>query len=352
MKNIVFLVNDIHFNGGGERVVANMCNYFAKTGDNVTIVSMGHKKNINTFPIADEVEIVYLNVDNSKFKAKYLVYKNLVSFISKNKTAIYFGIGTYANVLLGFAQQKMKNLKTIGCEHNSFYSVSTIWKILRKLTYKKLSHCVVLTNTDLKPMSNLNQNSHVIPNSINSFGTQSSLTTHKFIAVGRLSDQKNFPELLDIFRKFHSQNDTWTLDIYGEGEQHNLLSSIIDQYNLNKCVFIHPFTLDIKNAYLSSSCLLMTSKYEGLPMALIEAQDCGLPIISYDCDTGPRDIIENGTNGFLITMGDKSNFIHAMNLISQSMELRHRLGDSAKQSSKKFYPAAIFSKWNEILNSL
>lgn len=353
MKKIL-LVNDIHFNGGGERVACNIASHYAEKEENVIILSFAKKKDTSIFPIHPKVKIEYLNVSLTKVKAKFIILMRLYAYISKNLDGVYFGIGTYANVLLGLIKYKIKNIKAIGCEHNSFDITPFYWNLLRKLTYHRLNTCVVLTFTDLKAMKRLNENSTVIPNSFISLKAKAKLENTKFLAIGRLSDQKNFSELIDIYAKYKqlaNADDPWHLDIYGQGELESNLRKKIIKLGLEKYINIRPFCFDVTKVYTEASCLLMTSKYEGLPMVLIEAQDCGLPIISYDCNTGPRDVI-SPDNGFLIPVGDKEAFVKAMLSVSKSYNMRKKMGQSASISSLRFSPDVIYPKWDCLIKNI
>lgn len=348
---IIFLVNDIHFNGGGERVTVNMANWFITRGYKVIILSMAKPSSIETFPMNDGIRKEYLNVTNSKLLSKWIVYRRLKIFLKTCPTnTLIYGIGTYANVLLGFL--KRKDIYVIGCEHNAFDSVSSIWKLCRKITYKKLDACVVLTSSDISKMKKLNSNSYVIPNSTPHVESVCALSEKKVIAIGRLSYQKAFDEMIKIFKIFSLENDDWNLEIFGEGEDKSELENLILISGLKDRIKIRNFSSDIKNIYLNASGLLLTSRYEGLPMVLLEAQSFGLPIISYDCETGPRDVIIDGRNGFLIEMNNKQAFVNALSLITQNNTLRKTMGINAKKDSMRFCEDNIFQKWIDLICSL
>lgn len=350
-SQIIFLVNDIHFNGGGERVTANMANWFVVKGYDVTILSMSCRLENKTFPINKNVKISYLNVVNSRLISKFIVGYRLWKFIKKMPPdTLFFGIGTYANTLLGLF--KSSQFYAIGCEHNAFNSVSLIWKILRKLTYFKLNSCTVLTSSDINYIKKLNSKSCVIPNSTPFVKETSSLLENKFIAIGRLSHQKSFDKMIRIFKEFSLNFNEWKLEIYGDGDEKSKLENLITNLNLKDKVSLNKFSDNIRDVYLNASALLLTSIYEGLPMVLLEAQSYGLPIISYDCDTGPRDVVINGKNGFLIDMDNTSEFIHAMSIIATNINLRKQLGQNAKLDSIRFSEDVIYDQWIKLINSI
>lgn len=348
---IIFLVNDIHFNGGGERVTVNMSNWFVANGYKVIILSMSPRSPNKTFLLKKDVEIKYLGVNNSRYLSKIKTSKRLSNYLKTcQENSLIFGIGTYANVLLGLV--KPKKIFTIACEHNAFNSVSKFWKICRSFTYKNHNACVVLTSSDIVDMKKLNNNSFVIPNSTPSVKISANLMNKKFIAIGRLSYQKAFDKMINIFEKFSQFNKDWCLEIYGEGSEKEHLKNLINKLKLDNRIKIYNFSNEISNIYLNASVLLLTSRYEGLPMVLLEAQSYGLPMICFDCDTGPRDVVINERNGYLIEENNNDLFVKAMLQLSNNETLRKQMGINSKEDSYRFTEDTIFQKWNNLIQSL
>ncbi len=346
----MLLVNDIHFKGGGERVASYFASWYAQCGDSVYILSMDTPKASKLFPLHKNVKVDYLNVPNNKYISKYKVYVELKKYMQNHTFDYVLGIGTYANVLLGMLDIHL--CKTIGCEHNSFDSVSWLWNLLRKKFYPKLNATVVLTNTDKDKMSTLNPKTFVIPNSVPLSIMHSPLKEKKILAVGKLYYQKGFDLMLSVFRKYTQYNSDWNLYIIGDGPDRKALLKIIDNLNLNNRVFILPTSDNISQEYLSASIYLMTSRYEGLPMVLLEAQAFGLPLVSYDCDTGPRDVIVDEYNGFLIPWGDEDETVAKLIELSGNEELRMQMGFNSLQNASNFTPENIFPLWDKLFSSI
>lgn len=171
------------------------------------------------------------------------------------------------------------------------------------------------------------------------------------LAVGRLTEQKGFDRLLKIWSKLPSHLGDWGLIIVGDGEDGDRLRTLIRDYNL-KNVHLIATTSTIEYYYQEASLYLMTSRWEGLPMVLIEAQSYGLPIISYDCLTGPRDIVCNGSNGYLIADGQEDEFITRLVQMMEDSILRNVLSNKAKKDSARFDKAELIDTWIQLFKNV
>lgn len=168
------------------------------------------------------------------------------------------------------------------------------------------------------------------------------------VAIGRLTAQKGFDKLLDIWKKIEEKDSEWELYIIGSGEDREKLLNQKESLNLKRVIFVEN-TKNIKEYYEKASIYLMTSRFEGLPMTLIEAQSFGLPIISYDIKTGPKDIVNNGEDGYLIVDDNRDEFINRFLELSQNRKKIQEFSQRAYENSKRFKLDNIIKKWKEIL---
>ena len=211
---------------------------------------------------------------------------------------------------------------------------------------------VVLTHEDKGYWGEL-PNMIVIPNASTFSPTEtSSLNQKQAIAVGRYSHQKGFDDLIRAWSIVVKYNAEWKLNIYGEGEQRDLLEDLIKRYQLTQNVFLKSSVKDIGKEYLSSSLLVMTSRYEGLPMVLLEAQSYGLPIVSYACKCGPRDIITDGKDGFLVPEGDIEQFAKDVVKLIDNQSLIRDFGEEALKNTQKYKEDNIMEKWTNLFQKL
>lgn len=124
-----------------------------------------------------------------------------------------------------------------------------------------------------------------------------------------------------------------------------------DDMGLKNVKFHNP-VINIKDKYLESSIMLLTSRSEGFGMVLIEAMECGLPCVSFDCPSGPADIIKNDEDGFLINLEDVNAMTDKISLLIENKELRKTMGEHAKKNVKRFSPDNIVRLWDELFKSL
>ena len=203
-------------------------------------------------------------------------------------------------------------------------------------------------------------------------GQVSRLAEKRMIAVGRLEDQKNFKDLVSAWSIVAERCPDWRLEIFGEGKLEHALRSQIARLGLTGSVILRGVVKDIASEYSNSSALLMTSLHEGFPLALVEASSFGLPLISYDCPTGPSEIIidagdggfgnvpaatldqaaGNTPNGYLVPVGDVRTLADRICRIASDDNLRLRLGAASKASSRRFTPETVISAWEHLFSSL
>ena len=350
-RTLLFVVFDIHLNAGGERVVANMANHFIGDGWLVDILSFGRMKSSKVYDLSDKVKIHYLNTSSNKILQKILAMIKTWLFMSKKKYSYVVAIGSYPSSILGFAGNR--NSICIGTEHLHYYHAPSIWNFIRRFAYPRLTALTVLTQHDYPILKELNPKTYVIPNALTFLpDVFSSCSQHKFLAVGRLSEVKQFDKLIRIFSEYIKSEQTWMLDIIGEGSLYSSLQKMIIDYRLENYVRIKPYSNQIEKEYLNSSILISTSRSEGLPMVMIEAQSYGLPIIAYNCKTGPSDIIIDGRNGFLIPLDDETMMVERMLELSGNDDLRKIMGENAKEDAQRFSPGCVYGKWDALFEEL
>jgi glycosyltransferase involved in cell wall biosynthesis len=353
--HLVFLVYDIHFGGGVERVAANMANHFVDEGYRITIISLSRRRPSNIFVIKEQVSVKYLNFhfeNGFNLPQKILSVFKVSSFLRqfKNQT-IVLGFGTFPSLILAM-MPKRENLKTIGCQHSSYAFAEHIWAFLRSISFHRLNALVSLTERDLPHLKKHNPNSFVIPNSTSFFNSEPSQLENKMLlAIGRMDFNKGYDLLLDVFEKLTLSNPDWRLRIIGEGPKKEQIISRIAASDLRERVEILPPTDQIADHFHQASIYIMTSRKEGLPMVLLEAQACGLPIVSFDCETGPSDIITDNENGYLIDCFDIDMMAQKISILCSDRDLRIKFGKNAIKNVQKFRPEVINSMWENLFQS-
>jgi len=224
-------------------------------------------------------------------------------------------------------------------------------KMMRYLS-RTFSKFVVLTNANKNEWPHKN-NLVAIPNPVSFYpDTSSSLHNNKVIVVGSHSFNKGYDMLLNAWKLIVKQNPDWELHIYGKLDRDTVFVKMANKLKLSASVFFHQPQQDIVSCYLDASLLVLSSRTEGFGMVLIEAMACGLPCISFDCPSGPGDIISHGEDGLLVPKGDREALAEALLLLMNNKALRHKMGKKAKENIKRFLPEPIVKQWDVLFKSL
>lgn len=369
---IVYCILGTFNSGGMERVLANKANYLAKLGHEITIITTDQQNRKPYFNLDESIKQIDLGINytgnnNSGLFKKLVDYpkkqsehkKLLKNLLFKIKPDITVSLFDHEVTLLPNIHDGSKKIVEIHFSRfkRMQYGRKGIWKIIDKIrsnndlkTVKKYDKFVVLTEEDKSYWGDLD-NIAVIPNA-NSFkiSEPSNLNSKNVIAVGRYDYQKRFEDLIDIWAIVHQEEPEWHLNIFGKGPEKDVLQKMIERLNLNDSVTLREPVRNIDEQYLNSSMIVMTSRYEGLPMALLEGQVAGLPLISYTCKCGPKDIISEGVNGFLLEEGDKSGFAKRVIELIRNENLRKEFGEKSFQLSNNFSEEKIMQKWLELFD--
>lgn len=363
------------FNSGGmERVIINKANYLSEHNYDIFLITTNQKGRKPFFEINPKIQSIDLGINyshegNLSFLKKSVLFaqkqkehkKKLKEQISKIQPDIIISTFGYESYFLHTIKDKSK--KVIEIHFSKFFRLqanrSGIWHWVDVLKsykeqriVKKYDRFIVLTNEDKQYWGNL-KNISVIPNFLPSLPKQKALLNNKkCIAVGRLDYQKGFDMLIDIWANVYKIHPEWELSIYGGGNLKNDLLNKIQEYNLQKTISIKSPTPEIFNAYNDSSILLFTSRFEGFGMVIIEAFSCGIPVISFECKCGPKDLIEDGKDGYLIKEGNLQEFTNRILYLIENVDIRKKMGQSAYQTSQKYTSDKIMEKWIKLFNDL
>ena len=357
---LCYFYTDITLKGGIERVMSLLVS--AQVPDkklDITVVSQYKTFEIPHYPFPEGVRYVYLNnfpYDGSpkSFHRLRLLFRNLgrvKQFFRKNDFDLISSQAFPNAFILFLAGVRMQ--KVISVEH-VYYGYYGKWmRKLRNWIYKKCAAVVVLTQNDKKSFEKDLSNVWVIPNPVLlSARKYSPLENGRVISVGRLEYQKGFDVLIRVFARIHEHFPDWILDIYGEGTLKEELQHQIDDLSLLGIVNLRGTTDRILSEMNKSSFFVMSSRFEGFGMVLVEAMSQGLPCVSFDCPNGPADIIENEQNGLLVPNQDEERLYDAMRLMMENRELRIRLGQEAYKNIEKFDIKKVVVGWKQLYDSL
>lgn len=224
------------------------------------------------------------------------------------------------------------------------------WWLLRSL--RRADVLVTLTEDDAAQWRLKLDRVEVIPNMVHvpAIMQHSPLTARKVVFAGRLVPQKQIDHLVAIWQRVHQRHPDWTLEVYGEGELQDWLTAETSRNNLG--IEVLPPTNQIFQVYASTSALVLTSLYEPFGLVLSEAMSCGLPVVAYDCPFGPRVIISDGENGFLVEAQQKELFADRLCQLIEDERLRLRMGQRAAESVQRFAAAHVMPQWEKLFQRL
>ena len=378
---IVYCTPALYMAGGVERVLTLKANYFAEHfGYDITIILTEGKDKPLFYPLSDRIKIVNLDVNfeelwTCSFVKKVFVYLSKQRIFKKRLTAELMRIRPDITVSLlrreiNFINDIKDGSKKIGelhvnrANYRNFEEgdanfiknlFAKFWMRSLVSHLKQLDKFIVLTEEDKASWTELS-NVEVIPDPLAfDVAEVSPLKAKRVIAVGRYVYQKGFDLLLQAWAKIEKQFPDWELAIYGMGDRspyENLAKQL--GVDMNRC-HLNGSTQNIRKEYLESSLFVFSSRFEGFGMVLIEAMACGLPVVSFDCPCGPKDIVSHDEDGLLVPSGDIEKLANAMSQLMDSYELRHQMAKNAIGNVRRFQIDEIADKWQllfeDVLNS-
>lgn len=371
---ILYYLPSLYTSGGLERIIVFKANYFANhlPDAQVVLVTSEQLNKPSFFPLSENVKHIDLNVcidypfDQPpllkllRFPFLYRKFKNkFLKILNQEKPDIVIStIRREINFLqlLNDGSIKVAELHvTKEFYHPNF--PKGIDGFLRKrkdnvrLKKLKLMDAVVFLTAQEKSFWPELSNVHVIPNPLVLQPTGRSTCQEKqVIAVGRYVPQKGFDLLVEAWHIVNASHPDWVLKIYGDGNAVELQDQI-DRLNLTESCKLKPSTTAIEEKYCDSSIFVLSSRYEGFGMVLVEAMACGLPAIAFDCPSGPSEIIQDGVDGFLVKNGNVEKLAERISTLIKDDLLRKEMGEKALVNSARFHMENIAEQWKYLFES-
>ena len=346
---IVYVIEKMSGIGGMERIFADKINWLCKRSDiELTLLLVWKDAHPIEFPIGKHVNIVKLEVPYVKGGIFYpLALYRYNQFIKKAKpdiTILCWIIGAF----LGAYGHHVG--KTIYESHLAATMMKHRW-LINKMQYH-VDTVVTLTTHDA---TNFNKASKVlvIPNfTLLDPALTPSYESKHCVALGRFVYQKDYPRMIAIWKKVSERHPDWILDIFGDGEDRPTIEKRIKEAQLDNKIVLHGNTQEVTKAYTSGSIYLMTSRMEGLPLVLIEAMTCGLPIVAFNCPYGPQEVIQHEKTGYLIPYDNDEAYIEALSGLINNANLRVQMGSAAKSVASQYSCETIMHRWLNLFQEL
>lgn len=357
---IVFYISSMAPAGGIERVLSKHINFLSAENE---IILITDDKIKSFYPLPENIIHVGLDIDtklsleDSKIERILKIVGTFYANIKKLRQQIKVVTPDVVytahplNLLkIVFSFRKLE--KIIVTEHASINSYNSVYKKIATVFYKKVKILAVPTKLDSDIYNSLGIPNVYLPNPLSFYPSESAALENKVaLNIGRFTDDKQHLLLLELWSKSEAMANGWKLKIIGEGENYDSIISKIKELKLEENVIIQSPTKEIIEEYLNSSLFLLTSRAEGFGLVLAEAMACGVPCISFNCPSGPRDIINDRKDGFLIEVGDLEDYVQKINLLTGDINLRKNLGKNAKMSISQFSASVIKEKLNDLVNS-
>lgn len=357
MKKLCFLTGNINNSGGTERVGSMLANGLSESGYEVVLASITCGDN-PFFPLNKEIKVVSLfnSPGRTLYRTPNLIYR-IRRLLKEERIDTLIVVETMA-FLFTLPAIIGLSVKHVCWEHFNFNSDlgKRGRRIARQLAARYCDSVVTLTERDkqywlqgTQHKSQIKAIANPCPFSIQDYDKQTD--TKIVLAVGRLTYQKGFDLLLESWLEVNKLNPDWKLKIVGEGEDGSKLTSYIEMNDLTESVELIGNTNDISKYYKEAEIFCLSSRFEGFPMVLLETLAFGLPVVSFDCDTGPAEVLEN-TGSILVAPNDTKQFSQSLIKLMNNESERKVISTASKEKAKIYQPENIIKKWIELLESM
>jgi hypothetical protein len=373
---IVYCISGMFKSGGIERVITNKVNYLVAHGYEACIITTDQAGRPDFFPIDERVERIDLGLNYDQYdglptwkrywktwRLRSLHKARLEEALKQLRADVTVSVWRHEVSFLPDLKDGSRKVLELHSAKDTAVLMYPVASKLRRLfghlrvalqerVAARYDRFVILTHEE-QPLWKGFTNLSVIPNALPFRPKQfADVSAKRLIAVGRMEYQKNFPDLLRIWSRVAPTFPDWELHIYGDGWMLNVLKQQAEELGVASQVTFEGAVSDMETAYASSSISLMTSHFEGLPMVLLEAQSVGLPAVSYACSSGPRDIITDGEDGFLVPLYDETTFAERLSTLMRDEALRTRMGKAAEVASHRYDLEVIMPQWLELFSTL
>ncbi|MBV2363283.1 glycosyltransferase family 4 protein [Streptomonospora nanhaiensis] len=390
---IRYLLLNAFGTGGTIRTVFNQANTLVERGNDIEIVSVVRHRDTPVFPLDDRVRLTtiidergtdtgatqaepasglvsrYRSWDTTRLKAKpgavvpagefgaeyftRYVEREVIRYLKGVHDGILVSTRPALNILV--ARYADPGLVRVAQEH---MNLGTHRKDVQQAIaryYPRFDAVAVLTHRDRADYEKLLPRTRVvrIPNAVHSLDQVPSDHSNKIaLAAGRLIPQKGFDMLIPAYKQVAERHPDWQLRIFGTGKKKAELRALIEEHHLYNHVFLMGHTDQMDDELAKASFYILSSRFEGLPMVVIEAMTHALPVVSFDCPTGPADVITDGKDGILVPPKDTDALAEAICTLMADRTLRADMGAAALETSRGYAPSVVHPMWEELYGEL
>lgn len=348
--------------GGAERVMALLANEWVARGNEVTLITLASDRR-DSYPLDPAVRRIALDVAGKSHHVFAAIGNNFMRIralrraivASQPDAVISFVAESNVRVLIATAGLRVPVIVSERSAVNR-HQVHRVQRTLRRWCYPRARAIVAQTRrgaADLEALVRREVEVIANPVSIESRPDDAHYADvaggHTLLAVGRLSPEKGFDLLIDTFAQLAPRHPDWQLVILGEGSQRAELERKVAECKLGGRVSMPGFDAHVRAAMRRADLFVLSSRYEGFPNALLEAMTEGLACVSFDCEAGPRELIEHRSNGWLVPAGNADALAAALAALMGDANLRARLGARAREVRNLYSLPAVVEQWNKLL---
>lgn len=366
---VLFLIHSLAL-GGAERVTANLANYWAEKGWHVIVATLSTNEN-DFYTLHPKIERIPLGVARESRNSVSAIANNMRSLrmvrrvLKEKRPEVAIGMMTTANIFLGLTGWRLP-VSCFGSErtHPPMVPLGAMWECLRAVSYKKLDAVISLTELSAEWLRRHTSAQYVavignpilwplpMAQPVRNCGEWIHSKRHALLAAGRLVKEKGFDLLLQAFFRIAPDLPDWDLLIVGEGPQRVGLESQVQKLGLSDRVKMPGQVGNMSDWYDAADIFVMSSRFEGFPNAMGEAMSYGLPAVSFDCPTGPSDIIRNEVDGLLVPHMEVNALAKALARLMRDENLRARMSCRAVEVRERFAVERIAGRWEKLFGEL
>lgn len=346
MKRIAFVLGGMGI-GGAERVISILSKHYAKKGYQTDILLLLNNK--VEYSLDESTKIIDSSGNtNSRLKRVFYWIKSIREYVKSNKPDVVVSFVARVNILTFFALRNSKVFHVVSERNDPKRDKrGLIVKILTKLLYKKADK-VIFQSAKARSYFKRLKNAVIIPNPVEVSELASATNPNKIVNVARLSKQKNQKLLIDAFKEVSISHPSAFLEIYGEGNEEKKILKQIEKLNLTNKVFLKGVEKNIHESIKDSAIFCLTSNYEGLSNAMLEAMMMGIPCVSTNC-LGAEDYIEDGKNGYIVSLNDKNSLVARINELLTDTKKREQFSINARKSVDCCRLENVMVLWDSVI---
>lgn len=348
--------------GGSENIVNQLCNHFAALGWSVTLIAFEEPETRPYYAHHNAIRMIKLGMKSKRrnmIGATYAVMtrqKRLRQAFEIARPDIIVSFLTRTNIVSVLAARGM-DIPVIVSERNNpdLQKVGLVWDRLRRWAYTRSAGLVTMTAGALRYFtSSIDVKGWVIPNPapLPPAAVQSQSDGRTIGAVGRLVPQKGFDLLLDAFARAAPEIPGWRLIIWGEGPERAALEAQCRRLGIADRVALPGITCQPGEWIAQSDLFVLSSRFEGWGIVVGEAMAAGLPVISFDCEWGPAEMIEQGVSGMLVANGDRSKLGEAIMAMCRNPQARAEMGMAARERMQLFGSDKVLARWQAVIDEV